>query len=460
MFNAKYYENSILSKSRTFVEMFKLNGYYTVGTGKIGHTEKPNMFDLWGHDPNYGPIWRENGVMKAHPTVKEPMRSYGPVDGSFGRMSTAKDYITDTDGTDVSKSGWSSLHKVHVSPMRYVSDDDRDPTPDEANADFTVEQLESNAIMKHVSWFLAVGFVRPHTPLHVPDKYFDFFKFEDVKIADGVKPGDFEDTHFVSVMGEAQYSYLEEAYGLEDGLKMMTQAYLACTYAMDEQVGKVTTALEDNGFSENTIVAVVSDHGWHNGEKQVTWKNTVWDAGAGIPLVIKDPDYPPNHVQFPVSMIDVYPTLIDLAGLEITNTLIEEDGHVPDGYSLKPFMADPSYDGFERQGAISVISGSKWEYTESKAYYGNPKVFAMTVRMKDHRYVLAKNGLEELYHNAEDPYEWDNLLATSDMKTEQTQEVKRVAIDVLNAELKELDFGTIDAEHDLHCGDELWVDCP
>lgn len=80
--------------------------------------------------------------------------------------------------------------------------------------------------------------------------------------------------------------------------------------------------------------------------------------------------------------------------------------------------------------------------------------------MKDYRYIMVNNGTEELYHNAEDPYEWNNLLSTSDMKTAQTQRVKNVAIHVLNSELNELDFGTLDAENDPKtCDSALWAAC-
>jgi len=347
--------------------------------------------------------------------------------------------------------------------MRYVSDDDRDPTPDEMNANFAVEQLKNNVFMKHASWFLAVGFVRPHTPLHAPDKYFDFFPLEDIQMGEayGIKVGDDEDTRFKSIRGLEMYEKTAEAYGEEHGLKLWTQAYLACVYAMDDQVGRVLTAVEENGFSDTTIVVFISDHGWHNGQKQVLWKNTPWENSAGIPLIIKDPDLPPNQVEFPVSMVDVYPTLMDLAGLELTNTLLEADGHVPDGYSLKPFMEDPSFDSFERKGAISVIAGNQWEYESSSSEnQWNPKLFTMTVRLKDYRYIMVSDGMEELYHNAEDPFEWKNLLFTSEMITTETQEKKTEAMDVLNSELSELECGTLDATSDPKtCNSELWVSC-
>jgi len=309
---------------------------------------------------------------------------------------------------------------------------------------------------------MGVGFVRPHTPLHAPDKYFNYFDLNDVIVDEsyGIVADDSLDTTFKSNKGLTMYAKMVEAYGLEDGLKRVTQAYLACIYAVDDQIGRVLTSLDANGFSSNTIIVFLSDHGWHNGQKQVMWKNTAWEQAAQIPLIIKDPAYQPGQVQFPVSMIDIFPTLMDLAGLEITSTLTEADGHVLDGYSLKPFLENPAYDGFPRAGAITIIPQDEWAYTKSaSSNQWDPKVFTYSVRMKDYRYIMVKDGTEELYNNSADPYELTNLLFTSEMKTSETQQVKEAAIAVLNSELSELG-ATLDAASDpKKCSENLWVKC-
>merc|ERR1712187_736807 len=121
------------------------------------------------------------------------------------------------------------------------------------------------------------------------------------------------------------------------------------------------------------------------------------------------------------------------------DTSLEEGSHELDGFSLKPFMEDPSYADFPRAGAISIISEQQEAYEELPSLKGNPLVFSMAVRMKDHRYIMVKDGTEELYHNAVDHYEWTNLLRTADMRNTETQSVKEVAIAVLNDELRKHD---------------------
>jgi len=123
-------------------------------------------------------------------------------------------------------------------------------------------------------------------------------------------------------------------------------------------------------------------------------------------------------------------------------------------------MADPSFEDFPRKGAITIIGSNEWDYESSKSYQWNAKLFTMAVRMKDYRYILVNDGTEELYHNAKDPYEWNNLLFTPDMKTEETQQAKKVAFDVLNSELEGLGYGTLDAESDPKtCASDNWVKC-
>merc|ERR1712157_400372 len=336
--------------------------------------------------------------------------------------STAKSFITDTDGTDLSKSGWTYEHNGMLHAFCYNTDQDRDETPDEMNANFAIHHLENNPYMKHASWLMAVGIVRPHTPLHAPDKYFDHFPLEDVEVS-VIDPTDNNDTHFVSGRGEEMYNLLEQSYGLEEGLKLVTQAYLASVMAADEQIGRVLDKLnEDTAVAQNTIVVMTSDHGWHNGQKQVMWKNTAWEQGTRIPLIIKHPSMQPNHVTFPVSLIEVFP----------------------------------------RAGAISVppVGSGTGAYTyPGGEFNGNPLAFPMAVRLKDYRYIMTNDGNEELYHNAVDPYEWTNLLYTADMKNDQTQQVKNTAIAVLNDELQGLGITLNPETEPKACGGELWVKC-
>jgi len=279
-----------------------------------------------------------------------------------------------------------------------------------------------------------------HTPLHALDKHFDRFPLESITLPE-IKTDDALDTNFPGGMGRNQYNYLISAYGREHGLKLHLQAYLASVYAADEQIGKVLDALKANGFEKNTIVVLVSDHGWHEGQKDVLWKNTPWEEATRIPFIIADPDFSAGQVvQFPVALIDVYPTLIDLCGIS-TNTKLKTDGPGLDGVSLKPLLEDPS-SAIAREGVVSVIGnyGGQWTYEKctpckNKAeVVGNPFNHHMAVRTKEWRYIWVADGTEELYDHISDPLEWTNLIGRDDLLTNWKETVAKMRA-ILNIEL-------------------------
>ena len=128
---------------------------------------------------------------------------------------------------------------------------------------------------------------------------------------------------------EPRLQFLEEA----NEWKNLTRCYLACTSFVDAQVGRVLAALKRNGYEENTIVVLWSDHGWHIGEKEITGKNTLWNDGTRVPLVFAGPGVKPEQVcSQPAELLDVYPTLVGLCGQGKANGL--------EGISLVPQLND------------------------------------------------------------------------------------------------------------------------
>jgi len=433
MFTDKYWEYTINQNSRTLVEHFSAHGYKTYGTGKVGHKEKPGMFDVWGNDPDYGPLWvNEQGQAAGHPALN-PDYTAGALDVSFGALSTAAPYITET-------AGWyNQPNNGKLIRMRYVNDDDRDPTPDEANAQWAVEKL-GDPELKTNGWFMAVGFCRPHTPMHALDKHFAKFPIESLTLPE-IKTDDTDDTNFPGGLGHDYFNYLVDAYGREEGLKLHLQAYLASVYAVDEEVGKVLDALEVNGFVDNTVVVLLSDHGWHEGQKDVLWKNTPWEEATRIPLIIADPDISPAVVEHPVALIDVYPTLIDLFGLS-TETKLNDKGANLNGVSVKPLMENSSA-SLSREGVLSAIGNfeNQWVYEnckpcKNKDYMnGHPLCHHMAVRTKEYRYIWVADGKEELYNHMDDPYEWTNLIGKPELLPD-WEEVRAKMRRLVNTELE------------------------
>ena len=155
----------------------------------------------------------------------------------------------------------------------------------------------------------------------------------------------------------------------------------------------------------NTIVVIVSDHGWTMGEKEHVYKNSLWEESTRVPMLIRAPGISKadSKVYHPVSLIDVYPTLLDLAGLDFETTK-NDQGRPLDGFSLKPFLKTPNLNEWEGpDGALSVV------YTSDKNA-DIPSNHHYSVRTRDWRYILYNTGEEELYNNSNDPKEWNNLI--------------------------------------------------
>ena len=313
--------------------------------------------------------------------------------------------------------------------FRYVNDKERDSMPDEQHANWIVNKIKELENTKtNEPFFLGVGFVKPHTPLYAPKKYFDMFPLDEIRLPE-IKTGDIEDTHYKDVyppseMGLNYYEKLKFSYPENEGLKKFLRAYLACVAFMDEQVGKVLNALENSIFSENTIVILTSDHGWQMGQKEYLYKNSPWEESTRIPLIIKVPQKRIGEVLEPVSLIDIYPTLIDLCKLNKSNS---KSNLELDGNSLFTLIKNPKSKSWKgSDGALTILGvginkpiegigininkAAPWHIEIIKdldnSYLRRQNY---TIRTRKYRYILYNNGSEELYDHSNDPKEWNNL---------------------------------------------------
>ncbi len=405
LFWDKWFENPVLRNSKTIMEHFRDNGYHVAGSGKLMHHHLASVWSEYKHKADYGPFVYDGKERVAHPSVPQPFQSIGHVDGSFASLSELP-YGPNAEGDK----GWIYGTWGKVEKYNYVDDDNRDPTPDERNAAWAESKINEFAKSKDGKpFFLGVGFIRPHTPLHVPKRFFDVFPLDSVKVP-VIKPNDAEDCHYAdvydsSVKGLRYFRLLKESYpDLDSGLKAFTQAYLASVAAVDECIGQVVEAVDKSPFKGNTIIIVTSDHGWNMGEKDYLFKNALWEESTRVPLIIRAPGVAQSggFAEHPVSLIDIYPTLIDLCSLE-GDTRKNNNGARLDGHSLRPFLKNPksgTWDGPD--AALTMIyAGNKTKNDPTKQHW--------SVRTKRWRYILYNNGSEELYDHDADLYEWNNL---------------------------------------------------
>lgn len=250
-------------------------------------------------------------------------------------------------------------------------------------ASWAVEQIEQ--MPENEPFFLAAGFFLPHVPCYATQKWFDLYPDDD-SILPAVLKNDRDDTPRFSwnlhwSLPEPRLKWVEEA----GQWRNLVRSYLACTSFVDAQIGRVLDALEKRGLAENTLVVVWSDHGWHLGEKGITGKNTLWDRGTKVPLIFAGPGVASaQRCTQPAELLDLYPTLIELAGVSGRDDL--------EGLSLGPQLRDAETKR-ERPAITSHNQGN----------HG--------VRSEHWRYIRYADGSEELYDMRQDPNEWTNLAA-------------------------------------------------
>ncbi|NLR91823.1 sulfatase [Flammeovirga agarivorans] len=393
-----HFKQKVLKNNKTFVQVLHENGYKTLGSGKLLHKNEEEIWSEWGLNVkhNYGPFAFDGEKLSVHPDVPEPYRSIGPIDGSYGRLSDMGQIVE----------GWNKK------PVKYNNDNDRDLLYDEKHAQWAVNQLKELAKAKDAEpFFLGVGFVRPHTPLHAPDKYFDMFPIDEIEL-DQWKPNDKDDTFFEEIMGKDKkgpkyYRQLVESYGgdRELAIKHFLQAYLACVAFVDDQIGKVVDQIEKSSLKNNTIIVFTADHGWQMGEKDYLFKNSPWEESCRIPMIIKSPKGKKGQaIAQPVSLIDVYPTILDYANIDASNKKSSEGAEIG-GYSMKGFVdGGKKFEWQGPNGALSVVGvygayGKTYEVAAQNYSY----------RTENFRYIHYTNGEEELYDHSKDPYEWTNV---------------------------------------------------
>jgi len=190
------------------------------------------------------------------------------------------------------------------------------------------------------------------------------------------------------------------------------QSYAASITFSDAMVGRLLDAFEKSEYAENTIVVLWSDHGMHMGEKENIEKFTLWERSTRVPLIISVPGLTQagTKCKQPVSLMDLYPTLVDLTGFDKPSHL--------DGRSLLPQIKDPN------TRTSPVMTSYQFTWTEQP-------ITGHAVRSIRYRYIYYPEiNLEELYDHEVDPKEWDNIAYKKENKGI-IEEHRKVMLDML-----------------------------
>jgi arylsulfatase A-like enzyme len=351
-------KSPVLANAVTLPQHFRANGYAVMGAGKTFHDSFP---DPASWDEYYPALDKQKPA--------DPMPEGRPLNGipKTAHFDWGPIANPDSDMGD---------HKV----VSWVS-----------------EQLRQK---RDRPLFLACGLFRPHLPWYVPGKYFDMHPLDSIQLPK-INPADLDDVP----AGGIKYARPEgdHAKVVEYGQwKKAVQAYLASISFADAQLGRLLDAYDSSPYAHNTNIVLWSDHGWHLGEKLHWRKFSLWEESTRNVMMISDPGMKSGRCDRVVSLIDIYPTLVDWCGLSKREGL--------EGRSLMPLLRDPA---------------AKWDSHALTTYHRNNH----SVRTERWRYIRYSDGGEELYDHDADPLEWTNLAGRAELasvKRELAQRLPRV----------------------------------
>lgn len=405
---------------------FRNNGYRVYGTGKLLHEGAGgDFYTEYGIEPDYGPWpWLGKGDPKytPHPNHYEQWKNYLTFDMhrdlDYAPLSDIPEWKADKERNIPGARGW--FNTKTAKPFKYVDAENRDKLPDEISTDFAIDVLSR----KHENpFFLAVGLIRPHSPLYVPEKYFKMFPLEEITLPPYLK-GDKDDCAPMLrdrwEWGFIKYDALIKAGG-EKAWKEWVQAYLASMSFVDDQIGRVVEALNNNSYKNNTIIVLTSDNGYHIGEKDCIQKWHLWNESTKIPLYISIPNSKEDFLvcNKPVSLIDLYPTLTEICQLK-GNPAGNIGNKVFDGKSLVPLLKILDDDKWGNRPILTAVQSN----TSAKS---SKPLFSLI--NEQYRYTLCTDGEEELYDHEKDPNEWTNLAQNEDyaeVKKSLNQQMKKL----------------------------------
>lgn len=361
--NSLWRESPVLRSALTIPEFFRTKGYTVKGGGKIFHA-LTWIQTAYGVDQNDSTIWDDY---------------YPSMSRSLPDDVWPETYSIDPKGTVT----WENV-AGNGTPGRPSYFFDFGPMgTDEEMGDFKVVDWAINELNapRDKPLFLAVGIFRPHIPWFVPEKYFSLYDPAERSLPEFME-NDLDD---VSSVGISWIRRSWHRWMLENNQwANAVQAYEASISFSDAMIGRLLDGLEKSGRADNTIIILWSDHGMHIGEKQQWEKFTLWEESTRIPLIVIAPGVtkPGSRSSEAVSLLDIFPTLVDLAGGEPFSQL--------EGVSLTPLLDDPT--SVREEPAITT-------------YHQNNH----SVRTERWRYIRYNNGDEELYDHQTDPDEYYNL---------------------------------------------------
>jgi uncharacterized sulfatase len=368
--NTQHFRQTV-PDAQTLPQTFMRAGYSVVRAGKLFHYNVPAGIGTEGHDDP--PSWHRTINPSGRDKAEE--KSLVSITPKFGLGAALAWHATTGDGTD------------HT---------------DGLIAGEVIKLLEQHAAQPGKPFFIGCGFFRPHVPTVASKTFFDLHPVDKFRLPHA--PAE----HLAKIPAAARLLPVPN-YGLpEDQLHEFTRSYYASVSLMDAQVGRVLDALDRLGLAANTIVVFLSDHGWLLGEHGGQWqKRSLFEESVRVPLIIRAPGARGNGQtsRRPVELVDLHPTLAELAGLPVHPKL--------DGRSLKPLLANPQAT-WDKPAFTQVTRNAETSITIA-VDPSKPAFMGRSIRTERWCYIEWDGDREgvELYDMQADPKQYRNLAEDS-----------------------------------------------
>ena len=253
---------------------------------------------------------------------------------------------------------------------------------------FTAERALYEIVRSHDKrpFLLVASLTHPHDPFAIPERYWSRYRHDDIDMPGPAIAREKLDPHSLRL----RHVCAMDAQGIsDDAIRNARHAYYGAIAYVDDNLGRLMEALRATGLDENTIVVFLSDHGEMLGERGLWFKMNFFEGGARVPLVIAAPQrFAPRRVAASVSLVDLLPTLVDLAGGDSAAL-----GAAIDGRSLIAHL--------ESGGGHDEVIG---EYLAEGAIA--PLVM---IRRENWKFIHSAPDPDQLFDLAADPGERDNL---------------------------------------------------
>jgi arylsulfatase A-like enzyme len=289
----------------------------------------------------------------------------------------------------------------------YCSNSPEENMLDAEIAKISIEKINA---LKDTSFFLAVGFFKPHLSFVAPRKYWDLYDPSKIVIPERKMPSGMPDIALADFGELRKYYNIPQAGPLDDETsRNLIHGYYACVSMIDAQIGKLLDALEKAGLMKNTIIVLWGDHGWKLGEYDSWCKHSNAELDVNAPLIISAPGMKKGvHTKSLVEFVDIYPTLCDLTGLQKPAYL--------EGTSLVPILKNPCAE-------VKKVAISQYPRGKKLGYDNKEEFMGYSIRTEKYRYTRwqkYENPNEivarELYLHSDSRIAKENLALKPDYK--------------------------------------------